>query len=257
MGEIILICENSQEGIFTAIYEAYAQKFHRDDVFLQIGEEGDMRLFAEYVRIEADAVKAGKVASTILRKMGEKVYWDICCVLASEDVSRAQAVYRTIVTALDSKKYYNVMSDVKDPYILKAFELSRNVGREIDHLYGFLRFQETENGVLYAKVGPKNNIVTLVAPHFMDRFPQENFVIHDDIRQLFVLCRAGKGAVVLTGEEAMGFSLPEDSQSEKYYQYLFKKFCKTIAIEERKNLILQRNMLPIRFQDYMVEFAKK
>ena len=257
MQETILICEDSLEGIFTAIYQTYLWKLDREQVFLQIGEEGNLRLFAEYRNVVSEPQKAAKVASTIIRKMGEEVYWDICCVLASEDTKKAQAVYRTVVTALDKKQYRQIFANVKDAYIVKAFELARNVKREMDHLYGFLRFQELENGVLYAKIGPKNNLVTLLIPHFANRYPNENFIIHDDIRQLFVLHPAQKECVIVTGNEVQNFSLPDNSKEEKYYQSLFVEFCHTIAIKERKNLALQQSMLPLRFQEYMVEFAKK
>lgn len=256
MEETVLVCEDSQESIFTAIYQTYEWKLDRERVYLQIGEEGNLRLFAKYIKVEKDERKAAKVASTIIRKMGEDVYWDVCCVLASEDAEKAQAVFKTIVTAIDKKQYRNVMSNVKDPFIQKAFELARATGREAHHLYGFLRFQELENGVLYAKTGPKNNVVTLLIPHFQNRYPLENFIIHDDIRQIFVIHPAGKESIVLTGNEVMDFHLPESSEDEKYFQSLFVEFCHTIAIKERKNLALQQNMLPLRFQEYMVEFKK-
>lgn len=257
MEETILICEDSQEGIFTAVYEAYAWKLDRERVFLQLGEEENLRLFAEYRKVEPDKEKAAKVAAAIIRKMGEEVYWDICCVLAAEDKEKAQAVYCTLKNALDRKQYKNIMSNVKEPYIQKAFELARSTNCEIHHLYGFIRFQELENGILYTGIGPKNNVVTLLAPHFANRFPLENFIIHDERRQIFVLHPAQRECFIVTGKDALDFRLPADSEEEEYFQSLFVKFCHTIAIKERENLSLQRNMLPIRFQEYMVEFIKK
>jgi len=257
MEEKILICEDSLEGVFTAVYQAYAWKFDKDHVFLQIGEEGNLRLFAKYITVIPEIEKAEKVISTIIRKMGQEVYWDICCMLASKDPEKGQAVYRTIVTALKTGQGREVLSNVKEPYIQKAFELARNVNCEVHHLYGFLRFAELENGMLYAKIGPKNNVATLLAPHFADRFPLENFIIHDVNRQIFVLHPAKKGCVVVTGSECDAFPLPGNSEEEMYFQSLFVKFCHTIAIKERTNLKLQKNMLPLRFQEFMVEMGKK
>lgn len=257
MEEKILICEDSLEGVLTAVYQAYAWKLDKDCVFLQIGEEDNLRLFAEYITVMPEKMKAQKVISTIIRKMGEDVYWDICCMLASENPEKGQAVYRTIVTALKTGQGRKVLSNVKDSYIQKAFELARNVNNEIHHLYGFLRFAELENGMLYAKIGPKNNVVTLLAPHFADRFPLENFIIHDAGRQIFVLHPAKKGCIVVMGNECDAFQLPGNSKEEEYFQSLFVEFCHTIAIKERTNLKLQRNMLPLRFQEFMVEMGKK
>ena len=44
------------------------------------------------------------------------------------------------------------------------------------------------------------------------------------------------------------------AQAEAEYQELFKHFCKSLAVESRKNPKLQMNMLPLRFRKYMVEF---
>lgn len=257
MEEKILICEDSLEGIFTAVYQAYAWRLDKEHAFLQIGEEENLRLFAEYITVAPEPEKAEKVASTVIRMMGEEGYWDLCCMLASNDREKGQAVYRTIVTALKNGQGRNVLSNVKEPYIQKAFEIARNVNYEIHHMYGFLRFAELENGILYAKIGPKNNIATLLAPHFADRFPLENFMIHDAGRQIYVLHPAKKGCFVVTGKECEELCLPEYSKEELYFQSLFVEFCHTIAIKERENLKLQRNMLPLRFQEFMVEMGKK
>lgn len=257
MDETVLVCEDSLEGIFTAVYQVYAWKLNREAVFLQPGEEGNLRLFAQYRHVEPMAELAVKVARTVLQRMGEDAYWEICCMLSSQDADKAQAVYRVIKTGLDKNQGKEVFSNVKDSYIQKGFELARAAGNEIHHLYGFLRFQELENGILYAKIGPKNNIVTLLAPHFADRFPEENFIIHDDKREIFVIHEAHKNWVVFDGTEIGNYSLPGNSKQEERFQSLFVRFCHTIAIKERKNLALQRNMLPLRFQEYMVEFANK
>ena len=47
------------------------------------------------------------------------------------------------------------------------------------------------------------------------------------------------------------------SEGEKKYSALFSSFFHTIAIKERKNYGLQRNMLPLRYREYMTEFQGK
>ena len=51
MEEKYLICEDSLEGIFTGIYEAYALREGHEHVHIQIGEEENFRLFAVYLHI--------------------------------------------------------------------------------------------------------------------------------------------------------------------------------------------------------------
>ena len=61
--------------------------------------------------------------------------------------------------------------------------------------------------------------------------------------------------VLAGGEElAEGMQEVEETRGEELYAELFRHFCKRITIKERKNLELQRNMLPLYFREYMTEF---
>lgn len=248
-------CEDSLESIFTAIYLSYEENRDSRDTCMVLHDEPI--LFAENVKVEADPVRTIKVIRTLKRRFGEDDYLSVCMALASTDEDKAQAVYRTVVKGLDERyERGHLFDSLADEYVLKTFSLARGAGREIQHLKGFLRFQELENGVLYAKIGPKINAVTFLMPHFSDRLPIENFVIYDDTRGIFGVHPAGGQWYLLSGEESGEREL-RLSEREMQYQELFRHFCRTIAIKERKNLKLQRNMLPLRFQEYMVEFRQK
>ncbi|HBA68954.1 MAG TPA: hypothetical protein DCZ40_06310 [Lachnospiraceae bacterium] len=256
MEEKYLICEDSLEGVFTGIYEAYALREDHGSIHLQVGEEENLRLFAVYRRIEADSGKAAKVAATINRRLGQEAYLDICRALASEDGQKGEAVYKMIVCGLRMKDGRQIMGNLANTYVHKVFELSRCTRNEIHHWKEFLRFQELENGILFSKIGPKNNVVTFLAPHFADRLPLFDFVIYDDRRGIFVVHPKSKEWYLVTDKEFEEGKIGAYSECEEEYQELFTFFCHKIAIKERKNLKLQRNMLPLRFQEYMVEFGQ-
>ena len=148
------------------------------------------------------------------------------------------------------------MGYLSDPYVHRVFELARNVANEAHYHVEFLRFCELKGGVLLARIGPKNNIVTFITPHFADRLPLENFVIQDENRNIFAVHPAGKDWFLVTGQERMQIAEMPVSEGEEKYGELFCHFFHTIAIKERKNLGLQRNMLPIRYRKYMTEFIK-
>ena len=119
---------------------------------------------------------------------------------------------------------------------------------------GFVRFQELKNGILYREIEPKNYVLPLIAEHFADRFPKENFMIRDKGRNLYIVLEAGKG-VVFHQEEGVRITEEMYSKEERKIQELFRIFHTTIAIKERKNLELQRQLLPLRFRESMVEFC--
>ncbi len=258
MEEKYLICEDSLEGIFTGIYDAYALAFAlREDhkgIHLQVGEEDNFRLFAVYIRVEPDAEKAAKVANTICRRLGEGTYLDICRALASEDKGKGEAIYKTILCGLQMKDGSQVMGNLANRHVHKVFELARRTRNEVHHWKEFLRFQELENGILYSKIGAENNVVTFLAPHFADRLPLYDFIIYDEKRGIFVVHPKSKEWYLVTDSDFDEKKIGDYSEKEMEYQELFTFFCHKIAIKERKNLKLQKNMLPLRFQEYMVEF---
>lgn len=254
--EKYLICEDSIEGVFTGIYDAYAFREGHEHLHIQIGEEENLRLFASYLYITPDLVKTRKVAETIQKRLGADTYMSICRALATEDAGKGQAVYQTVVDGITRGSGRRVLENSMNPHVDTVFRLSRCAANEIHRLMEFVRFQELEQGILYSKIGPKCNIVSFLMPHFADRLPLEKFIIYDEKRELYGVHPAGKAWYLVSGVEPLPERL-QLSEQEAQYQELFTMFCQTIAIKERKNLKLQQQMLPLRFQEYMVEFVKK
>lgn len=79
-------------------------------------------------------------------------------------------------------------------------ELSRKVGNELDKLLGFVRFQDL-GSILVAQLAPKCNMVPLMMDHFSDRFPDENFILYDENRNLAAVHEAGHSCVLVSGEQ--------------------------------------------------------
>ena len=254
MEEINLVCEDSIEGIFTAIYEAYAMRTDHNRIALQVGDIDNYRLFCEYIPITTDIDKVNKVSGTLKRRLGDEVFRILCYALAAEEADKATAVYRTVVLGLSLSDGRKVLERLADDNVRIVSELYRRVWNETHHLMGFVRFQELENHILFAKIGPKSNVITLLADHFADRLPLEHFVIYDEIRSIFLIHPAKKEWFCVTGETLDTAFTKKYSDKEEEYQEMFRHFCHKIAIKERENLELQKQMLPLRFQHYMTEF---
>lgn len=263
MEEKYLICEDSLEGIFTGIYEAYALREGHEHVHIQIGEEDNLRLFAVYLHIFPDAVKTDKVVRTLKQRLGEHVYHTLCRAAASCYPDKGEAVYRTVVDAITAGSGRRVLGNFKNPYVARCFELARFTANEAHFETEFIRFQELmagasgEKAVLFSKIGPKNNVVPFVMPHFADRLSIENFMIYDEHRKLFGVHPAREEWYLVSAGEEFDLQKLEFSEKEEGYQELFRAFHRTIGIKSRENKHLQRQMCAYRYQDYMVEFQQK
>lgn len=257
MEEKYIICEDSLEGIFSAVYDAYALREGHERIHIQVGEEENYRLFAAYMHSQPDSVKTDKVVRTLKSRLGDEVYTTICQAAASYDTAKGEAIYRTVVDGITAGSGRRTMENLRNPYVLKTFELARRTAGEVHHELEFIRFQELEQGILYSMIGPKNNVIPFVMPHFADRLATENFMIHDEKRGLFGVHLAREEWYLVSGVERLPKEMMQQSKEEQQYQDMFTLFHKTIAIKERKNIRLQCQMLPLRFQDYMVEFGQK
>ena len=111
--------------------------------------------------------------------------------------------------------------------------------------------------MLLSEMEAEADVLALIAPHFADRLPMENWVILDRSRQKAALHPAGKGFLIL--EEITEEAMREftDSGTEDRYQELWNCFHDAISIDARINPGLQMQMLPHKFRPFMTEFQAK
>ena len=136
-----------------------------------------------------------------------------------------------------------------------VFELSRATEAESHHLLGFLRFSELENGVLFATIHPKNNVLPVLGEHFTDRLPMENFLIYDEVRRLAIIHKAGKHYLIADASTLNQDIIKRYSEKELEYRRLWCAFFDSIAIDTRKNPALQQQNIPKRFWKDTVELS--
>lgn len=249
----ILVCEGTPEGIFTAVYYAYEQKYSPNNTKIQVGEIENYELFANYTEVQTDYEKSEKVDRTIAAKFGSISYSYLWYALYSREKERGNAIYHTIARGLAKAYQGELVNYLQDPYVLAVSKMRQNVWCEAHHYMGFVRFQEFNNGILYSEIEPKNHVLPIIAEHFADRFPKENFMIRDKGRDLYIVHEAGKEVVF---HQEVGMNITEEMYSleEKEIQELFRIFHRTIAIKERTNPELQRQLLPLRFRKNMIDF---
>ncbi len=256
-GKTVLICEDDLESIFSAIFLAYELKLDSRSTHIVLDGTETMEFFTEYIYVDRDEEKAGRVAKGIRRRFGENTYEHLMYVLCNSLPNRVDVFYHLFDLGLSLKYPETVFHNLGNPYVMEGFEMKRRASREIMHLLGFLRFEELHNGVLFAKIHPKSDCLLFIARHFADRFPSENFVIYDMKRKKCIIHPYRQKWYLRTNVELEDFTSLEESDAQQFFEMLFKEFCKTIAIDSRKNEKLQQNMLPLHYRDCMVEFKNK
>lgn len=258
----VFVCENSIEGIFTGVYHAWASGYGFRNIRLSLDTPATYELFCEYINVTPDPLKSRSVGRTICNRFGILVYQELCQAILAEtenkknQLDKADCIYRTVLLAFALHDGSRVLEAPGHPYVTRIFELSRSTHNEAHHLLGFLRFKELANGVLFAAIHPKNDVLPILAEHFTDRLPMEHFMIYDETHKTAVLHKASHEFVLIDASDLNQELMNQLSEREEEFQNLWRTFFNNVAIEARKNPKLQRQNIPIRFWKDTVELAR-
>ncbi len=266
----VFVCEDSIDGIFSAIYDAFVYICNsQDEAKIQVNSITagyyEQELFCEYEELAVDYAKAAKVADAIKKKISHSIYTTVVHAALSYYADKGNTIFQFL--RLGFKYGAKIMSNLTNEYVMAMFEMDRNVCNE-EHLFtGFLRFTEIteqtgfgiqpKKKVLLARYEPKNNLTPLIATHFVNRLHEENFVIFDAKRGLAALYEVGHPWLLAGLTEEVIKKYTELSENELEYQKLWLTFFKSIGVEARENYKLQRNNLNLRYRKYMTEFINQ
>jgi probable DNA metabolism protein len=243
--QLAAVFDGTFDGFLTVIHAHYYDKLN--PAYIWDESSCQQTLDTELMYITADADKAERVYKSFTKISADAPGTIIGAFLSSEP-DRFINLYQYIL--LGYKVGAAVDSYEQLDYVLRVHKLSRYTYKEWHLLRGFCRFAETESGVFYCSITPVNNVLSLLADHFCERFMNQQWVIHDTRRGL---------AAVYDGNKYEIRTVPKDAnfnytESEEGYQALWKLFHETIGVEARRNYKLQRGMLPLRYRGNMTEF---
>lgn len=270
MKKIVMLCENSIESMLTAIYDGFVIKNERfagvqknlpeyqDNIEIKPLENYEYEMFAEYIIIKTDEEKAEKTVYAIRKKLGDKIWHTILRAICHFDNNRGTQVFHFLVRGFQTGN--KVIDMLYDSYVMSVMELSRKTANEAHYFVEFIRFKEI-NHILYSKIEPKCNVLPLIAEHFSERFPNEDFIIYDAKKKLSVVHKKYEKSffvrdseITFSQRDAVKNKLAEKSDD---YGILWKTYFNSIEIEERENRNCQRNMLPLWYRKNMIEFSKE
>ena len=249
---LILQCEDSIEGILTAIYDAFVEKnkmhsYQDGDISIAIGDNLNVNLFAREIQVKTDLEKAQKTLSTIQSRLSYRAYKNIMSALCHFSLDRGDAALGYLIKGFPMGA--KVTEALSDPYVMRIMELSRKVDNEAHLFCGFVRFHDLGK-FLYSEVEPKCNVLPQVMEYFEDRFPNEHYVIYDSRRKMALVHPAYKNSFFVYGDECN----VDVSKQQDHFETLWTEYFEHIAIKERKNPRCQRNLLPKWYRKNMVEF---
>ena len=250
----VYICRDNVTGLFSAVYDAWMECRTTGNAEIVFRGSIEQKLFCEYVESEESEEKAAAVQRLIQKYLGETAYKMLYFAALSNDKEKGNAIWGTMLAAREMKDSKKVMENLTNPSVEKAFSLYRQVGNESHFFKEILRFRELESGILFARIAPKSQVLTTLAPHFDNRLPLENWMIYDETHQSFIIHEAKKHWVYVMGTTVDFGKLERLSEDELEIERLWKGFFESISIKERENSQLQKSHFPIWYRKHVVEF---
>ena len=240
-----IVYDKSFEGFLTLIYKVYYEKLRPQFIKTQMPQS----LFSDdIINIETDLELAQKVLKALKEKFTKQNFERILNIFMCDTKEFELYLLEYIMLGFKEQKQLNNINIEAVRYI---DTLEKELFRDVHLMYGFTRFEELEDGTLYAKIDNKFNIVYFLGKHFIKRLGDQNFIIHDIKRELAFL-KSGEQKSV---QKVSSFDIPSYSQDEQKFKKLWSSFFNSVAIESRANKKLQQNMVPLIYRAYMTEFT--
>lgn len=252
---VIFQCRDQFDSILCGVYDAWMSRLGHDNVRLELEHTGNMEMFAEYRTVEETKEKRDKVIRAILDKVGRPSYEAVFEASLSRESQKADRIYRYLIYGFHYGR--GIVDMLQLPAVYAVFEMCRQVNNEAHRIKEFARFSQMQEGILVGKIGPQDDVLILVAPHFADRLSGENWILYDEKREKAVVHPANGTWLVTELDSPIWRERLSKGSDEKEYEDLWKAFHRGIAIKERTNPRCQMNFLPLRFRPYMTEFEEE
>jgi len=169
----------------------------------------------------------------------------------SEAQGIEMAIARYLLLALE--KSGRVDAFMTDDRVRFIHRLSRRVLAERHRFMGLLRFRNIGPNLFYAPLHSDNFILPILAPFFVSRLSDQQWLIHDRRRQIAAVYNLKTWTMI----ERAANDTPVESSEEQAAQKLWQKFFDSIAVRERLNLALQQKFIPKKYRQDLIELMQR
>jgi len=240
-----VVFDGGLAGLLTVVHAYYYDKL----LPVELHEEASFQssLGTDYVHIATNEAKAETVLEALRKKLSQDSVSNIFNAMLHESDERFMSIFQYIIagfhylSALDSYEQLD--------YVLAMHKMVRHVNSEAHLLKGFVRFTKTPDGVYYADISPKNEVLHVLAAHFAERLGGERWIIHD-VRHKLAAVYDTKEWIIMEAPAQAANPQRDDADG---YGALWSAFYDSIMIQERANPKCRRSHMPKYFWKHMTE----
>ena len=243
--ELSFVFDGSFDGFLMIVYIFYYEKKKPSSIVSE--DSFQQSLATEYVFVKTDFEKAQRVYQAIQNISVESAE-NLYKAFLNNDENKYMEMFFYALLIFQKKKMVDHYIQIE--CVIAVQKLAKAVASEAHMFKGVCRFSETEDGIYYAQIKPRHNVLPLLAEHFIDRLHTQCFIIHDLERGIAVLYDR-KQWIISQVPHTVNLHF---SEKEMEYRRMWKNFVEIIAVENRVSKKRQNSVLPKRFRGSMIEF---
>lgn len=252
----VFLHDGSFEGFLSAVFEAVLLRIPVQGI--EASKRHAPSLLEESRTVSTDLEHASRVWKGVQEKGGG----DIAAMVHGAFLSQLPGIDTTIWHFLrklfadaDASRGRNVL----DEHVHAVYAAAQKTAHEAHLFQGFVRFCQAPDGSMFSVIAPDHDILQLLAPHFLSRFPGVSWMIADSGRSL-CLQSDGAAARILECDPARlptcavdvaKLAAPEDER----FRRLWLAYYDAVNIAARRNTRQMTRLLPRKYWRYLPERA--
>ncbi len=248
----LLSYDSTFEGFLTTVFDIYEFKYSNPKIIKC--SELQQNIFVETTEIITDNSKSDRVIKKLQLQIGADGIRNIIYSFLSENHGVENLLFAVIDYSVKNPTV-NIAKDFSNQYVLQISKLTKSVGREKHRMEAFIRFEQLKDGIYFAKIDPDFDVLTLIIPHFKNRYQDQKWLIYDLRRKYGVYYDLETVTIVTLDLDAILSKNIDNlySDSKINYQKLWSEYFDHTNIKERKNLKLHVQHVPKRYWKYLTE----
>ncbi|MGD9901493.1 MAG: TIGR03915 family putative DNA repair protein [Spirochaetales bacterium] len=175
-----LIYDNTINGFLSSIFYSYKNQELGDKIMANV--EFDGKETSNCIKIDTNLEAANKIKEAIIKVAGNALFEEISTVFYSANENKSSVLFDYIKLIFVFGKKVRLM--LNDKTVIAYNSLLKTVAYERHSAISSIKFENTSENVLYAKISPKNNITELLLSHFANKLNGNTFIIHDTNRNV-------------------------------------------------------------------------
>lgn len=240
--------DGSFDGLLSAVFYVYARKIPFSDLRIR-SHDAPVGLFDDADIVATNDEHAARVFARLQKSLTPRGMTTLLYGFLSNDDAMPDTFLHIVRRTLTDTR--NPLRDYGAADIVRWMGWVKSVGREKHHMEAFVRFEAHDDGLYFARIEPRHDVLPLIMPHFCRRFPTMRFAIYDTARGYGIYHQNKQlQRISALDEHTRQATLSAD---EAFYRALWRQYFSSATITSRINRKLQRQHMPQRYWKYLTE----